>query len=319
MFLITSLLLLIVPSLAFSGGRCFHLRKSAVVLLFGQKENIYDGNVGRDHHTSSVDEHTYIRFSRAFQRHVVYKCSKQADLCSMDDCNNGHVIGSFMFLDSARTAFPNAHVVKLRDIAVNDNEDDYVLTIGGMGTTKMSEFVSSCIISSEKMQRAYDYLASISSNVGHRKSMPPSQSIYVISPLRFAKHSPDTIHNNYNRVMDLLTRGRSRSRKYKGKSSNTPSSNDLFSITKVGLAFEESAARSVISEFPQICLYDVQELEDRIRFLISPILQTEMDDDCECLIFNLFCLGIKFKVSVIIVSFPVTQITNCLEKVLEQV
>ncbi len=318
MFLITSLLLLIVPSRAFSGGRCFHLRKSALVLLFGQKENIDDGNIGRDHHrTSSVDEHTYIRFSRAFQRHVVYKCSKQAGLCSMDDCNNGHVIGSFMFLDSARTAFPNAHVVKLRDIAVNDNEDDHVLTIGGMGTTKMSEFVSSCIISSDKMQRAYDYLASISSNVGHRKSMPPSQSIYAISPLRFAQHSPDTIHHNYNRVMDLLTRGRSR--KYTGKSSNTSSSNDLFSITKVGLAFEESVARSVISEFPQICLYDVQELEDRIRFLISPMLQTEMDDDCECLILNLSRPGIIFKVFLIIISFPVTQITNCFEKVLEQV
>lgn len=295
MFLITSLLLIIVPSLAFSGGHRFHLRNKSVkvLLLFGQKEkNIDDGNIILEHddHTPSGNEHTYIRFSRAFQRHVVYKCSKQADLCSMDDCINGHVIGSFMFLDSALAAFPNAHIVKLRDIAVHDNEDDHdhdhVLTIGGMGITKMSELISSCTISSEKMQRAYDYLESISSYVGHRKSMSPSQSIYSISPLRFAQHSPDTIHHNYNRVMDLLTRGRSR--KYQGQSPNASLNNDLFSITKVGLAFEESVARTIISEFPQICLYDVQELEDRIRFLISPILQTKMEDDCEYTIVILF-------------------------------
>lgn len=229
---------------------------------------------------------THIKFSRAFQRYVVFTCEKM-DSCTLDECSSSDIIGSFRFLDDAVKSFPNAQIEKLADIAVKEDQVDHQLTLGGMGTASISEMVEPCNVSTDSVRRAFQYLQSLSSSTGHRKSLPSSQSIYSVSPLRFAQHSPDTIQHNYNRVMDLLTRGRSR--KYKEKPSNGLLGKDLFSITKVGLAFEESVARAVISEFPQLCLYDVQELEDRIRFFISPLLQTSTENDCKLLISIEFC------------------------------
>ncbi len=81
--------------------------------------------------------------------------------------------------------------------------------------------------------------------------------------------------------MDLLTRGRNRN--YNPKAGGRHKfEKSLLSITKVGLAFDESDARAVIAEFPQICLYDIHELEDRIKFMISPYCTRTMDETLSC-------------------------------------
>jgi hypothetical protein len=222
-------------------------------------------------------ETIYIRFSRAFQRHLVFKCGHE-DSCSLHDCGNGENIGSYIFLDDALEAFPSAQFVKLRDVVIGTDERDYELILGGMGTMPSTKMIESCKTpSSEVIQKCFQYLNTLSWN-GKRKSLP----LNAISSCRLASHTTDTIHHNYNRVMDLLTRARNRN--YTSKNLlERESKNTLLSITKVGLAFDESGARQIIAEFPQLCLYDIHELEDRIKFMISPSWKSYEDLDCKLL------------------------------------
>lgn len=218
----------------------------------------------------------YIRFSRAFQRYVVFKCSVGDDSCSYHDFNNGEIIRSFIFLDEALKSFPDAVLIKLRDVVLNsEEEENFELVLGGMGLIPSREMIDECPIpSNESVTNAFEYLQSLSSMSGHRK--PTSNVMPSISPQRFAAHTIESLHRNYHRVLDLLTRGRNRS--YKSSSSE----NILFNITKIGLAFDEADARAVIAEFPQLCLYDIHDLEDRVKFFISPRWKSDEEkEDCK--------------------------------------
>ena len=223
---------------------------------------------------------TYIRFSRAFQRHVVYQetmASAYRD-CQRDDC-----LESFLFLDEAIAAYPDATFEKSLDIGAENDEDDFQLIVAGIGTIPSSHMLSERNGGNEltaDARKTLCYLASLAM-VGQRGKFPPPGSDQLqqkrdmflhklgsdISPKRFESHSPETIERNYIRVMDLLTRGRRKIVK-----DGTVSKVDclLMDWTQSGLSFEEADARAVIAAFPQLCLYDIHEIEERIKFMIFP-------------------------------------------------
>ena len=84
---------------------------------------------------------------------------------------------------------------------------------------------------------------------------------------RFMEHSPQSLQHNYNRLMDIFTRSRTR---------NDNKSGGADEIMGPGLALEESEARSMISYFPEVCLYDIHEVEERIHFFLSPLPPEDM-------------------------------------------
>jgi len=243
--------------------------------------------------TSSKEllENSYIRFSRAFQRHVVYKCThatKDQTTSFHHDCQFDKTLESFLFLDEAMVKYPNATLDKLLDVGFAKDNEDFELILAGMGTRQSISMLTQRNgekdSSNDSGINALHYLASIAV-AGQRIQLPPPGSKQLnqmrdafvhrlgwdISPKRFESHSPESIHRNYDRVMDLLTRGRAR--KVQGVQDGeitADSGSLLMQITQSGLAFSEAGARAVIADFPQLCLYDIHELEDRIRFMISP-------------------------------------------------
>jgi len=88
----------------------------------------------------------------------------------------------------------------------------------------------------------------------------------------------NSVGRNYYRVMDLLSRGESVSGQ---KSSNLEGIDEanapyrILETSNASLAFDEAGARNAISKFPHICLYKFHELEERVRFLLSPLISEE--------------------------------------------
>ena len=66
-------------------------------------------------------------------------------------------------------------------------------------------------------------------------------------------HTPESITINHARIVSLLSCGRD-----SGSSS-------------IGLAMSSTDVTFVLSNFPQLCLYDTQELETFVRFLLAPL------------------------------------------------
>ena len=79
---------------------------------------------------------------------------------------------------------------------------------------------------------------------------------------RFMEHSPQSLQQNYHRLMDLFTRSRAWNADGGGRTDE---------IIGPGLALRESEARNIISYFPELCLYDYNEVEERIDFFLSPL------------------------------------------------
>jgi hypothetical protein len=232
---------------------------------------------------TQVGGHTYIRFSRAFQRHVVYKCTdnRKQNLASIyHDYQCDHTLDSFMFLDEAMAKYPHATLEKLLDVGQIDDENAYELILAGMGNIPSSAIltVRNEEISASNGIEAMKYLASMAMS-GQRINLPSPGSdqfnqmreIFVhqlgmkIAPKRFESHTKESIRQNYDHVVDVLTRGLTR------KLYSTGDDGMLMQLEKAGLAFTEADARAVISDFPQLCLYDIHELEERIKFITSPM------------------------------------------------
>ena len=92
-------------------------------------------------------------------------------------------------------------------------------------------------------------------------SMVP-RHFFRLDHRRFALggHTSQSITINHARVVNLLSCGRH-------SSSNNDDAND----DNIGLAMTPSELEFVLSNFPQVCLYDSGELETFIRFLLSPM------------------------------------------------
>lgn len=227
--------------------------------------------------------HTYVRFSRAYQRHVVYNCTdmrKQGKSYVKHECQCDQTIESFEFLDDALAKYPNITIDKLHDVGLEKDELDYELIVAGMGTIPSANVltIKEKKLDTEKSKSVLYYLGNIdftgqqsrypigSSELEKMRDSFIHQLGKEVSPKRFQSHTKESIQHNYNRLIDLLTRGRERKIFSSGHSDNI-----LMQLTKSGLSCTESEARALISSFPQLCLYDIHELEERIRFLISPM------------------------------------------------
>jgi len=255
---------------------------------------------------------TFIRFSRAFQRHVVYNCTnhkqqikqqgkpQQIDLSAYHDCQCDQTLESFLFVDEAISKYPNATLIKLVDIGVENDNDDYDTILAGMGTLPSHRMLSKpnaeCATEEFRL-KVLSYLASIALS-GQQTPLPPPGSSQLketrdavmhqlgneVPHRRLYCHTPESIHRNYDRLVDILTRARVRRVVRKEMVGVSHASDDegrgtsvddvdslLMQLTKTGLCFTEGGARAVIAEFPQVCLYDVREVEDRIRFMTLPV------------------------------------------------
>jgi len=228
--------------------------------------------------------HTYIRFSRAFQRHVVYKCTdnRKQNLASIynHDCQCDHTLDSFMFLDEAMAKYPTARLDKLLDVGQIDDENAYELILAGMGNIPSSAMltVRNGEMSASNGMEAMRYLASMVMSDQDINLPPPGSDQFnqmrdtfvqrlelEIAPKRFESHTKESIRRNYDHVVDVLTRGLTR------KLYSTGNDGLLMQLEKSGLAFTEADAKAVIADFPQLCLYDIHELEERIKFITSPM------------------------------------------------
>jgi hypothetical protein len=110
--------------------------------------------------------------------------------------------------------------------------------------------------SNESLRTLLQLVSSSSSSVVPRH-------FFRLDHRRFALggHTPESITINHARVVSLLSRG--------GRNGGSGSSSSS-SSSSVGLAMNSLDVAFVLSNFPQICLYDSNELETLIRFLLAP-------------------------------------------------
>ena len=261
-----------------------------------------------------------VRFSRSFQRHVVYRPLRGRPsldppvpprlYCRYDDgCSR--VVGSFPFLEEAMASHPDAKVVRLSDVAHKRDRDGHPRSVvAGMGTTPTSSVCRTVVLGEEDDFAAGDgdgevvdddddghddvtflsgrdqraelkrrgnaalrYLSSLTASlvvrpVGGGEGAESVRGIEdrISSVLRdrlgmerLQPHSFGTVKRNLDRVTDLLTRAGG------GTASASPAH------VGSGLALTERAVRNLVSYFPEVCLYDYRDVEERIGFLTAPM------------------------------------------------
>lgn len=221
--------------------------------------------------------HEYIRFSRAFQRHVVYSKSNSK---KNPDYKCDRVVESFLFLDEAIDKYPLARIEPLEDIGCRNENEDPNIIIAGMGIIPSSSMQVQDISMESKELETIEYLVllalggsrtSSSRNMENMKRSVQDNLIRNVAPSRIKFQNPSKMIRNYDKLIDLLTRGRARSStssEYNGTDSL------ILGLTKSGLGLSEIEARSVISSFPQLCLYDLNDLENKLRFFLAPFNET---------------------------------------------
>ena len=240
-----------------------------------------------------------IKFSRNFQRHVVYrpKWGRSADNskpCRFDgECRE--VVESFRFLDEALEKYPHAKLTKRPEIANLDDAEDCNQVIAGMGDVPSSSYARiiansdnesigcisenstvTCMDYLEQGKESLEYLSLFTASLARSQTDEEddlkrieatieSMLLDRVGIKRFRSHTPQSILLNYNRLADLLTR--SRPKKIFG---GDDSMEEVKSMVGPGLAFAEAGVRTLISYFPELCLYDYREVEERVQFLMAP-------------------------------------------------
>lgn len=180
-----------------------------------------------------------LRFSHSFQRHIVYN-------------SNHSVLGSYEFLDRALEDYPEAILIPQGTLTRNRDLDDiYMGCIAGSGVDEQTVYREQTNRTSEehssRIKVAYDALMTLSTLAAELPAAQHAVARYLAEnsgKLRFIDHTPETIKNNFKRITKLL---------------------------KNTLDIDASETRQkILAVFPQICLYDVQEIEDRVRFFMAP-------------------------------------------------
>ena len=230
--------------------------------------------------------------------------------CRFDDeCRE--VVQSFLYLDEALELYPSARLMKLQEVSDREDDADYNQIVPGMGirpSSSVSRIIldpnnrdvglvmeddedgieentnsnaGSLQTKKENIHHnitrqgleALEYLTSLTVSLVASQSRDKGDDMDTlrqniastlrerIGMKRFMEHSPQSLQQNYHRLMDLFTRGRAWNADGGG----------IDEIIGPGLALRESEARNVISYFPELCLYDYHEVEERIHFFLSPL------------------------------------------------
>jgi hypothetical protein len=188
---------------------------------------------------SILKGHT-IRFSHSFQRHVILD-------------SNDTVIKSYEFLDEALDDYPNCEMTSIQNLQLYGTLDDIELcfaSIPGSGIElqsadhKSKEFSSQNLSSRAKL--SHEALMTLSQLIAEVPGSDQPAAVNLAQNygrLQFMYHSPKSIQGNYESIITLL---------------------------KDILDMEPSVTRQkVLSVFPQLCLYDFDEIATRIQFFVA--------------------------------------------------
>ena len=215
--------------------------------------------------------HKYIQFSRVFQRHVVYQ--NNTSLVSISGSSgNIQVIQSFEFLDEAMQHYPGVKVLAPKDLpcppptcTIDDDSGcreeavdiyDFETTVAGMGLISLCELeyplenvnqvegwasVDDWVTYANEARRT---LLDLVRTPETELNLP--RHFFRLDLKRFAMRglTSETIKQNYIRLIYLL--------------------GGVLKMKRLDAEF-------VLSNFPQLCVYDSEELKTIIYFLISPL------------------------------------------------
>jgi hypothetical protein len=160
-------------------------------------------------------------------------------------------LGSYEFLDTAVDAYPSAKLVQ-QGIQTFDNELIYLGCFAGSGVTEQASYREFLNVSTEahssRVAVAYDALMTLSKLAAEVPFAQNAMALYLADnagKLRFLTHSPDTIRYNYKGITRVL---------------------------KNALGMDATYIREhILSKFPQLCIYDIGDIVERLRFFLSPL------------------------------------------------
>jgi hypothetical protein len=171
---------------------------------------------------------------------------------------NDKVLASFEFLDEALAAFPSAQMVPMYVSATPPGESS--LVIPGAGTLEQTAYrpEQPHVVndkeepSRERLQqetwRAYEALLKLCRLTVASRNSEASLANYLadtVGKLRFLEHSEDSIQRNFDALVTYFHE-------------------------RLGIS-EAIAKRSILVNFPQLCLYRTRDVVERIQFLLAPL------------------------------------------------
>ena len=209
-------------------------------------------NVRASKPTDGKQETRFVRFSRCFQRHVVYGTNKT-------------VLSSFRFLDEAFEEFPRLYVVK--DSVATTNTTPEEIQAGYAAGGGLQEAVGYAVYLDTNqteiaMERGRGALLTLCELVTGEETSPLVDSfVATVGTTPLLRHNNDTITSNFGKFQKLMENA-------------------------LGLDFGETRSR-IIAPFPQVCLYDLNDIAERLAFLLAPLpprdcLTAGTEVDCEC-------------------------------------
>jgi len=240
----------------------------------------------------------YVEFSLCFQRYVAFyldinntnrATNTASSESSLDTAGRRRVIGSFKFLDEAlqetiQTCSLSKDNIVIATSPITKGYLDSISSLntwsdhtcdksGGANVTVQEESIRFCVrynqtdTSDIRYQEILNQLAALVQPIDHVTKMAyftlnvtRNQLGQMIPRERFFQLST-SVKRNYNAIMDLFTRHY--------RNNITAPTGKRFP----GLCFSPVEAQGVISTFPHIALYDINEIRDRINFLTSPLPQ----------------------------------------------
>lgn len=183
-------------------------------------------------------EKVLLHFSPSFQRHVVHDV-------------NGTVLESFKFLDDALGEYPTATVTRQGyQTFESDNKDMGCFAGGGVHeqTAYRAILNSSSPEYSERGRLAFHALMALAKLATEGPRAQNATAVYLADKagkLRFLGHSPDTIRAHYKALTKIIKNWL-----------------DMDAI---------DIREKILSKFPQLCLYDLRDVVERLRFFLSPL------------------------------------------------
>ncbi|KAL9186783.1 hypothetical protein ACHAXT_010503 [Thalassiosira profunda] len=251
--------------------------------------------------SSSSHDDMYIQFSRAFQRHVVYRGKPSGDNTSSSGtfASDDEVVQSFEFLDDAARSFPEARILAPCDLPfpppscslVYPDDDDGVAGSGGRDRRNSQQLTVSRgrLIDADVEEEECETTIAGMGLWTVCEFEYPSQGVG-------ASANPELQHEEANAALRTLLQLVSsesfvvprhffrldpRRLAMRGHTPASITMNHFRMVnllscgggdgTAAGLAMDPSDVAFVLQNFPQLCLYDGGELEGLITFLLQPL------------------------------------------------